>query len=467
MTMLAMLTAEESLARQHCTAAALHAAGCVAGDRVAIRAHNCPDVVSASIGALRVGVVPVMVNPDLTAGEAAVILGDCAPQVVLDDDSLAPFLNAAPVDSWTGALADVPLARPMHYTSGTTGRPKGVWSGVLTPADASALLAEERDLWGFVAGDRNLVCSPLYHSAPLRFAAGTLMAGGSVAILPKFDARLAAQAIADHAISTAFMAPTHLHRIFELPESVRPSFATFRLLAHAGAPCLPVLKRMVVNAFPPGSVWEFYGATEGQFTACPSADWLERPGSVGRARQGRTLSVDPGTGVLWCQVPEYARFSYWNDPEKTAAAWRNDAFTVFDLGRIDADGYVYLDGRRDDLLITGGVNVYPLEVELALAEFPGVAEVAVFGVDDVRWGTRVCAAIVRFIADGEGRDTVCAPMKDGDADGDIDVEAIAAFASTVLAPHKRPKQFVFVDSIPKTPTGKVRRSRLAAELGVS
>jgi long-chain acyl-CoA synthetase len=526
------VTAEQSSERQRRAAAGLRAAGCAAGDRVAIVAHNAPDVLALAIGALRTGVVPVMVNPDLTPVERDVILRDCEAHLVIDDGTLGAFLDNASIGSWTGELATAPLARPMHYTSGTTGRPKGVWSGLLDSADAAALLSDERSLWGFAAGDCNLVCSPLYHSAPLRFATGTLLAGGSVVVLRKFSPPAAAEAIRDRGVNTAFMAPAHLQRIFELPEAERPSFEAFRLLAHAGAPCPPLLKRQTVEAFPPDSVWEFYGSTEGQFTACSTADWLERPGSVGRARSGRTMTIDAETGVLWCQVPPYARFTYWNDPAKTASAWRGDRFSVFDLGRIDDDGYVYLDGRRDDLLITGGVNVYPLEVELALAAMPGVVEVAVFGVDDERWGTRVCAAIV--CADADPADPADA-TDDGDAQNisaqnisaqnisaqnvraqnvraqnvraqnvraqnvraqnvraqnvraqnvraqnisaqnmggqgrsaPVTVEGLEAFAGQVLAPYKRPKQFVFVDSIPKTATGKVRRSRLAEELGVS
>ncbi|HZB72295.1 MAG TPA: fatty acid--CoA ligase family protein, partial [Acidimicrobiales bacterium] len=186
----------------------------------------------------------------------------------------------------------------------------------------------------------------------------------------------------------------------------------------------------------------FYGSTEGQFTACPPDEWLARPGTVGRARPGRRLSTDPD-GTIWCQVPAPARFTYWRDPVRTAAAWRGDAFTVGDLGRLDDDGYLWLDGRRDDLLISGGVNVYPLEVERALAACPGVAEVAVFGVPDERWGTRVCAAVV----------------------GDVEEEALRAHARERLAPAKRPKDVVRVAALPHTDRGKVRRSTLAADLG--
>ena len=187
-----------------------------------------------------------------------------------------------------------------------------------------------------------------------------------------------------------------------------------------------------------GSTWEFYGSTEGQFTACRSEEWLERPGTLGRARPGRTMSVDED-GTSGASVPPHARFSYFGDPEKTAAAWRETvdgpAFTVGDLGRIDEDGYVYLDGRREDLVISGGVNVYPAEVEQVLGELAGVEDVAVFGVEDEQWGQRVCAAVV----------------------GAVDDDALATYAREHLAPAKRPKEYHRLDALPRTPTGKVRR----------
>jgi long-chain acyl-CoA synthetase len=204
------------------------------------------------------------------------------------------------------------------------------------------------------------------------------------------------------------------------------------------------VKERLVALFPPGSTWEFYGSTEGQFTACRSEEQRERPGTVGRARPGRRLTTEDGT--IWCAVPEHARFSYWNAPEKTAAAWRDTpdgpAFTVGDLGRLDADGYLYLDGRRADLVISGGVNVYPMEVEQVLAGHPGVTQVAVFGVPDEQWGQRVCAAIV----------------------GDADLDELRAFARDRLAAAKRPKELVRVDDLPRTVTGKIRRLDLPALL---
>jgi long-chain acyl-CoA synthetase len=322
-----------------------------------------------------------------------------------------------------------------------------VWSGLLSEPDAAALVDEERALWGFSGSDVNLVLSPLYHSAPLRFAMGTALAGGRVVLPGPFSPELVTAAIAEHRPTTMFCVPTHLQRLFAHWDALSdsgggaPDLSSFRLVAHAGAPCPEAVKHRLIDLFPDGSTWEFYGSTEGQFTACRSEEWLERPGTVGRARPGRVLSTDPD-GQIWCAVPEFARFSYFGDPEKTAAAWRDTAdgpaFTVGDLGRLDDDGYLFLDGRREDLVISGGVNVYPLEVEQTLLEHPGVDDVAVYGVPDEEWGQRVCAAYV----------------------GPATPAELDAFVRERLAPPKRPKSWHPVPELPRTLTGKVLRGDL-------
>jgi long-chain acyl-CoA synthetase len=353
---------------------------------------------------------------------------------------VGPRELAGLLDGPQADLATVPLARPMHYTSGTTGRPKGVWSGVLDETTAHALHDDESAVWGFTNGDRLLVASPLHHSAPLRFAAGVLLAGGELCVLERFDAAAVAEAIASFRPTVAFFVPAHLHRLFVLP--ALPPLGSFRLMAHAGAPCPAPLKETALAAFPTGTVWEFYGSTEGQFTVCAPDEWLSRPGTVGRARPQRTVWVDDGT--IWCDVPHFARFEYWRDPQKTAQAWRGTAFTVGDLGRLDDDGYLFLDGRRDDLIISGGVNVYPLEVEAALSTAAGIDEVVVFGVPDDRWGHRVCAAVI----------------------GDTGPAAVIAHARATLAAYKCPKDVYVVDDLPRTASGKVRRSAVAGHLGL-
>ncbi|MFL6105332.1 MAG: class I adenylate-forming enzyme family protein [Marmoricola sp.] len=402
------------------------------GDRVALLVPGSARYVDVVLSLLVRGVIPIPLDPRLTESERAGILANLEPRLVVTEPAdLEPLALG-----WQ--VGQVPLARPMHVTSGTTGAPKGVYSGVLAPEDAAALLAEERTLWGFTASDVNLVVSPLYHSAPLRFAIGTLLAGGRIVVPGTFDPALTTAAIEESRPTSMFVAPAHLQRLFtHCDEHGWPDLSSFRLVAHAGAPCPGPLKRRLIEVFPEGSTWEFYGSTEGQFTACRSEEWLGRPGTVGRARPGRTLVVDED-GLIWCAVPEFARFSYFNDPQKTAAAWRGDAFTVGDLGRLDEDGYLYLDARREDLVITGGVNVYPAEVENALAEHPGVDDVAVFGVPDEQWGQKVCAAYV----------------------GTATAQELTDWARDRLSPPKRPKDYRRLVSIPRTLTGKVLRRSL-------
>jgi long-chain acyl-CoA synthetase len=410
------------------------------GSRVALLVPGSPSYLEVVLGTLAAGVVPIPLDPRLTAYERERILAGLSPDVVVTDEGTLEALH----HEYGGPLS-LPRARPMHVTSGTTGTPKGVWSGLLPDAHADALVAEERDLWGFDAADVNLVLSPIYHSAPLRFAMGTRLAGGRVVMPGAFDPGRITAAIEAERPTTMFCVPTHLQRLFEHWGRVGvPDLTSFRLIAHAGAPCPEPVKRRLIELFPEGSTWEFYGSTEGQFTACRSEEWLERPGTVGRARPGRALSTDED-GTIWCAVPEHARFTYFGDPEKTAAAWRDTpggpAFTVGDLGRLDEDGYLYLEGRREDLIISGGVNVYPLEVEQVLLSHPGVTDAAVFGVPDEAWGQRVCAAVVGTVTEAD----------------------LHAFVHERLAPPKRPKTWHVVDELPRTLTGKVRRDELPGQ----
>jgi long-chain acyl-CoA synthetase len=313
-------------------------------------------VVVLALAALRSGIVPVVVDPGLLPSERARVEGDADPALVVDSPAAAGALLAGP----EAELAPVPLARPMHYTSGTTGRPRGVWSGTWDEATGAAWVAEETALWGIDGDDVHLVCGPLHHSAPLRFALMTLLAGGTVVVPGGFDAPGFAAALARHRVTSTFVVPAHLQRLLgrDGPGAAGLVRRSLRLVAHAGAPCPEPLKRTAIDAFGVDVLWEFYGATEGQCTACSSPEWLERPGTVGRARPGRALTAD-ADGLLWCSVPPTGRFSYWRDDAATAAAWRGDAFTVGDAGRLDEDGYLFLEGRRGEILITGGVNVAP------------------------------------------------------------------------------------------------------------
>lgn len=445
----------EVLARR--AAASLMRLGLGVGDRVAIilpqpgdhlderarleAARVQRDVLACVYGALRRGVVPVMVNPALTTAERDVLIGDALPALVVDEaDMLQRMLSG---EDGEVDLADVPLARPMHFTSGTTGRSKGVWTGILDESDARLMWLDEIKAWELTHDDVLLTHGPLAHSAPLRFGIATLMMGGSVILPGWFEAGAFARALVDLQPTVAFAVPSHLQRLFALPEGAPKS--PYRMIVHAGAACPAPLKRRIHDWAGVDRTMEFYGATEGQFSVCSGTEWEARPGTVGRARAGRTLRVDQG--VIWCAPPTWASFEYWNDPKKTRDAWRiapggRREFSVGDLGRIDDEGYLYLDGRRDDLIITGGVNVYPDDVEGALLACPGVDEVAVFGIEDEQWGHKVCAAFVGSTSEADLR----------------------AWAATRLAGYKRPKSYHPVDDLPRTESGKVRRLALPAML---
>jgi len=445
--MTSTLTADSARDGAVVAAQALAAAGLRAGERVAIVTpeHRGTQQEAAllqglalalALGALRSGIIPVMINPLLTADEREYIIGDAGPSLVVGDGAALRSLfraDGAPVE-----LAEHPLARPMHYTSGTTGRPKGVWTADLSEAESAALWSEEQRQWGFDHDDVSLVHGPLCHSGPLRYALSVLLAGGSVVLPGWFTQEAAAQALVEERPTTAFVVPSHMQRLLAA-DDVPPS--PYRLLTHAGAACPAGLKRAIHEWAGVDRVWEFYGSTEGQFSACSGPEWEERPGTVGRAREGRRLFVDDD--VIWCEAPEHARFSYWRDEAKTARAWRltgsGRAFTVGDLGRLDPQGYLFIDGRREDLIISGGVNVYPAEVEAVLGECPGVEDVVVFGRDDPRWGQRVCAAFT----------------------GDADSDDLRRWGHLHLAGYKRPKQVHHVSDFPRTASGKIRRSQLA------
>jgi long-chain acyl-CoA synthetase len=442
-----VLHASDAEDRQRRAAGALLARGCTRGDRVAFALGSSADLICAVMGAARIGLIPVLLNATLTAAERDDLGADARPTVrIFDQAELHDLIEeGAPTD-----IAPHPLTRPMHYTSGTTGRPKGVTTGLWDERTARQVFEDEAGVWDFNADDLHMVCSPMYHTVSVRFASTTLLAGGSLVILSRFDAATAIDTLRRHRPTTTFLVPTHLQRILQDPTlDADERFDSLRLLAHAGAPCPETVKRATMERVRPGGVWEFYGSTEAQFTVCPPEDWLEHPGTVGRARVGRRLHIAPETGTIWCDMPLFARFSYWEDPEATAAAWNGEACTVGDLGHLDPHNFLYLTGRRHDLIISGGVNVYPAEVENVLAAVDGIGEVAVFGLPDEQWGQKVCAAYVP-----DGRDAASAE------------EALRAAAVSRLAPYKRPKRYFATTELPHTATGKLIRRAVPEHLGL-
>jgi long-chain acyl-CoA synthetase len=443
------------------------------GDRIVVLRGGDLATFGLLTAACLEGVVAVPLPPDLSDAELATILDDAEPTAVLTEPGVTRAVRALAASGHpavavstddlaalpgTTPSADWPRTRPMAYTSGTTGRRKGVHAGVHEPAWGQALIADEHAAFDHRHGERHLVVSPLYHSGPFRFALVTALTGGSIAVLPRFDAAGWRDALRSVRPSSLFCVPTHLHRLLALPDLAPDDLSSLTLLAHAGAPCPIPLKERVLDVAPAGTVWEFYGSTEGQFTVASPEVWRSAPGTVGVARPDRRIEVrgDDGrpvptgqVGTVWAHVPAHAHFTYWRDPERTAAAWDGDAFTVGDLGRLDEAGRLTLEGRPGDLVISGGVNVYPAEVERALLGLPGVAEAVAFGVPDDEWGERLVAAVV--------------PWPGRTLDGARLREALRAEVSRA----KVPKAVLVVTELPRTPTGKVRRPGLAEALGAS
>jgi acyl-CoA synthetase (AMP-forming)/AMP-acid ligase II len=447
--------------RARALAGFMAAAGLRRRDRVALLCGNRIELLEVASAALRTGIVPVPIHHLLTPPEVSYVIEDSGARLLFTDrafehpaleqivtfgDAYERVLHSAE----PAALAPFALGRPMHYTSGTTGRPKGVWVEPYDDALAARRSESFRTRWGIDDADVHLVCSPLSHSAPHRFALRTLEAGGTVVLQGRFDPRETLGSIDFFGVTSVFMAPTHLERIFALDRTtlMRHDVSSLRLLAHAGAPIREVTKRRAIAFFPEGSVWEFYGSTEGRATRISGAEWLRKPGSVGTPEPGVQIRIcspegEPlpagEVGQVWIADPEADRFSYWGDPVKTEQAWRDDAFTVGDLGWLDDDGYLFLSGRIDDTIISGGVNVHPQEIESVLAQHPAVAEVVVYGEPHPEWGRQVCAAVVPAYG---------AP---------IDPEALRRWARARLAGFKCPRRIVVVESLERTPTGKPLR----------
>ena len=460
------LTFSELDQRQRRLAGALKAAALEEGDRIAVLSRNSVESLEVTTGALRAGFIPVPVNPLLTGREIEYVLTDSGARWLFTDqtDEAPPELERVVTfgDAYERVLSeadeeelcDHARSRPMHYTSGTTGRPKGVWVRVMKPRKAAEMSADFISYWGLQETDIHLVCSPLAHSAPHRYALRTLEAGGTVALQSRFDPAETLAAIDLFNATTTFMVPTHLERILALGDKHlrRHDLASMRLLMHAGAPIREETKRRTIGLFSEEAVWEFYGSTEGPATRISAKEWLRRPGSVGRPREGAEIIVkrpdkQPAgageVGTVWVKDPRIERFQYWGDRAKTRRTWSAGAFTVGDLGYLDDEGYLFLTGRAHDTIISGGVNVYPQEIEEVLREHPAVSEAVVYGVASDEWGQEVHAAVVPVPG------AVC------DADEMLD------WCRERVAGYKRPRRLEIVQELARTPTGKVKRERPA------
>jgi long-chain acyl-CoA synthetase len=445
--------------------------GVAPGDHVAMVMGNRVEFVELVLAALTAGVWMTPVNWHATRDEIAYVLDDADASLVLAAPQFADVTRAAsrttPVIV-VGAELDERLSRTpavpldpagvpganMIYTSGTTGRPKGVRRG--RQADIVQQLTALRragDGLGLDGFGPHLVTGPLYHAAPLGFAVMDLLNGGPLVVMPTFDAEHMLALVTERNVRTTHLVPTMFVRLLRLPEASRARFdpIALRTVLHGAAPIAPAIKRRMIDWWGPVLV-EYWGASEGGVvTLVGSEDWLAHPGTVGRAIVNHEVFaadpdgtvLEPGqTGVLWCRNTAVEDvFSYHNDAAKTAGAFREPGvYTIGDIGRVDDEGYVYLADRVSHMIISGGVNIYPAEIEAVLIEHPTVVDVAVFGVPDDEWGESVRAAVQ--LAPGR------------DPSPDIAAELIA-FARERLSAYKAPRAVEFHDELPRAPTGKI------------
>jgi long-chain acyl-CoA synthetase len=436
------------------------------GDRVSVLLRNRPEVFVVWNAIGRLGAIPVPVSYRFTAAEIHYVVGDSNSVVFVHDadtdstavDGLDELRHCIDIDEQR--LDDGPSTPPtedflgsqvigMAYTSGTTGRPKGIIRSLPSPTremgpNPLALF------WGFGPDDVHLLCGPAYHTAPGVYSQIHLMVGATVVVMQPFDAARCLELIETERVTTSHMVPANFIRILDV-DWQRRDLSSVRKILHAAAPCPPAVKRRIFEVFPPGTVWEYYGMSEGMGTVISPEEWVEKPGSVGRAFPGLDVKIVDDDGkqlaagevgtIRVSAIPGY-EFGYHNAPDKTAAAWDDGYFTVGDLGWLDDDGYLFIADRRTDLVISGGVNIYPAEVEQAIAEHPAVADVAVFGVPDERMGQTVHAVVE--LRPG----TTCT----------ADDLAVALRGS--LADYKLPRSVEFVDVLPREPNGKIRKTEL-------
>jgi len=455
----------------------LRGLGLRTGDAVAIVAGNRVEVLEVLLACLHTGLTAVPVNWHLTAREIAYQVGDSGAAVVVCDPERQPVVVAAvdrrpllvlgAVEPLLAAASGEPpedqtCGSLMLYTSGTTGHPKGVINGLFTTGApflrVSRLLAYAGQWLAVPGSGTALLDGPWYHSAQLFFSLLPLLRGCRLVIRPHFDPAATLALIDRERVTACHFVPTHFVRLLRLPPAVRDTFdgSSLQVVWHGGAPCPIPVKRRMLDWWGP-RLLEYYAATEGGVaTLIDSAEWLARPESVGRAvPPTEIVVVDPAghpvpSGVTGRVYLRRRRgFHYHNAPDKTAAAHLSRGlFTFGELGHLDADGYLYLTGRRQDLILSGGVNVYPAEVESVLAEHPAVRDAAVLGVPDDEWGERVVALVEV--------DTARLPAATADAELD-------RHCRTRLAGFKVPRAYRLLAEVPREPTGKIRKEILRSQ----
>ena len=424
--------------------------------RLGIALSNCPEWFIGALGAARLGAQCVPIPAGATADERNYFCTDGEVGFLLDEVALPGFTRAV-----TDVTADELAAAPERaadyvslraYTSGTTGLPKAVLRPE-TPVEQSAEgLVRHYVNYGLESPDEvNITASPFHHLAGFSGPHSAFLLGHTTVILDHFDGVAWFDAVAAEQATYAWCAPVHLYRMMSVSDSVKAAtdVSSIKRLLHGSAPCATSLKREVMEFFPSNVVWETYGGTETMGTVITAEEWVRKPGSVGRAAPNSTIAIfdDDGrelpagdVGLVYIGSDWGRGFRYAGDASLTESIYRGDLATLGDLGYLDEDGYLFVVDRRKDMVITGGANVYPAEVEAVLVTHPDIAEVAVIGVPDAEYGEMVCAVVVTF--------------------GELTAADVIDFARNHLVRYKAPRRVEFVAELPRDPMGKVRKRTL-------
>ncbi len=476
-------TCAELNVRVNQLARVFRAAGLEPGDAIALLLHNRPEFFEVFEAAQRTGLRLTPINWHLTGAEIGYIVDNCeakafvaggrfavaASEAVREAPRVELRLRVGEADgaamdgfddygelcaAQSGDDIEGPVyGRPMLYTSGTTGHPKGVYR-----PDREVIGPQYEGTGNnFRPGeDCVLLTGPAYHAAPLMSVRRALVSGVRVVMMDKWDAEETLALIDREKVTHSHMVATMFHRMLQLPDDVRARYdvSSMRNLNHGAAPCPIHVKRAIIEWFGP-VVSEYYAATEGTggFTV-GSEEWLKKPGTVGFAdpaegnkivgEDGRELG--PGeVGLIYMRAPAEGRFSYFRDEEKTASVYEGDHFTLGDMGYLDDDGYLFLTGRTAELIISGGVNIYPQEVDSVLMRHPAVHEVCTVGVPNDEWGEEVRSVVE--LADGHS------PTDDLTAE-------LLAFAREHLAGYKCPRSIDYRAELPRLDSGKIQRHKV-------
>jgi long-chain acyl-CoA synthetase len=460
----------------------LRGRGLRAGDGVALLCSNRPEFAEVTAAVRRSGMRLTTINWHLTADEAAYIVSDCDAKAFIAEARFAAIASKAAqqtpkatarlsiggaiprFDDYAATITreastdidDPSIGTTMLYTSGTTGRPKGVQRLGVAPSGMLSTLGFSDN---YRAGQSVHLCTgPLYHAAPLSFSLATpQMYGALVVMMDGWDAEVALKLIEEHRVTHTHMVPTMFHRWLSLPREVRERYdvSSLQFVLHGAAPCPVAVKQRLIEWLGP-VVYEYYAATEGTGCGVDSHTWLRKPGTVGKPLTPghiRVLDDDGGelppnaVGTVFLAAPESGRFNYYKDTEKTTKAYRGSHYTMGDVGYLDADGYLFLTDRSANLIISGGVNIYPAEVEGVLVQHPGVADVGVIGVPNAEWGEEVKAVV---------------ELQTGYAASSELSEELIEFCRARLAHFKCPRSVDFVPGLPRHDNGKLYKQALRA-----